>query len=311
LISPFTRPPWAGRHPYTGNPRSQTRSCHTPTPPLPPPEYAAITFLYNRLNIYNLHEHKYRLEEDTIHNIIHNNAFPPPYPYPKDTTPMTDEQLTNNTQKWVCFTYVGKETIFITNLFRKTDLKTVLCTNNIIQSLLMHRQQTPDKYTQSTVYKLTCPDCNKAYVGQTGSSFITRFNEHKNAFRLNYCTSNFATHLTEKSHSFGPIHSTMQVLKHQTKGTHLNTVERFYIYKEYINNNHLNDEHTITPNRICETLLKTPIAITPQTPPTVPFNDGNTVTTTQHLAHPQQAERTKTQQYIVRQPCLMNPYTHK
>jgi len=32
------------------------------------------------------------------------------------------------------------------------------------------------------VYKLTCPDCNKTYVGQTGRSFLAQFNEHKAAF---------------------------------------------------------------------------------------------------------------------------------
>jgi hypothetical protein len=202
---------------------------------------------------------------------MHNNASRTlpryhPTPTPRHTPPTTDEQLSNNTQKWACFTYIRKETTFVTNLFRKTDLKIVLCTNNTIQSLLMHRQQTPNKYTQSRVYKLTCPDCNKAYVGQTARSFIKRFNEHKNTFRLNYRTSNFAIHLIEKSHSFGPIHSTTQILKRHTKGTHLNTVKCFYIYAEYINNNHLNEEHTITPNRIFETLLKTPTTINPPPP---------------------------------------------
>jgi hypothetical protein len=107
------------------------------------------------------------------------------------------------------------------------------------------------------------PRLQQSVCGANWKSFITRFNEHKNAFRLNYRTSNFATHPIQKSHSFGPIHSTMQILKHHTKGTHLNTDERFHIYTDYMNNNHLNDEHNLTPNRIFETLLKTPTAITP------------------------------------------------
>jgi len=37
---------------------------------------------------------------------------------------------------------------------------------------------------------------------------------------------------------------------------HLNTTERFYIYKEDSMNNHLNDDHTITNNKIFETILK-------------------------------------------------------
>jgi len=48
----------------------------------------------------------------------------------------------------------------------------------------------------------------------------------------------------------------MQILQWQNKGSHLNTVERFYVYTEYLNNNHLNDDHTILTNMIFEALLK-------------------------------------------------------
>ena len=48
----------------------------------------------------------------------------------------------------------------------------------------------------------------------------------------------------------------MQVLQYQNKGAHLNTYERFHIYTEYINKNHLNNEHTIFPNKLFDTLLK-------------------------------------------------------
>jgi hypothetical protein len=93
----------------------------------------------------------------------------------------------------------------------------------------MHNKQLTSntgKYTQSGVYKLTCPDCNKAYVGQTGRNFLARFNEHKAAFRTNSQNSNFAKHLVEHTHSFGPIQDTMQILQRQNKQTYLNTIER-------------------------------------------------------------------------------------
>jgi len=67
---------------------------------------------------------------------------------------------------------------------------------------------------------------------------------------------NFAKHLNEQARSFGSIHNVMQIIKWQNKGSHLNTIERFYIYAEYLNNNHLNDDHTIFPNTIFEALLK-------------------------------------------------------
>jgi len=47
----------------------------------------------------------------------------------------------------------------------------------------------------------------------------------------------------------------MQVLQYQSKGTHLNTTERYFIYKEFSKNNHLNDEFNITTNKIFDDLL--------------------------------------------------------
>jgi hypothetical protein len=171
-------------------------------------KYAAIRFLYNRLNTYNLQKEEFKTEASIIQNIMHNNAFPilPHKPLtPKPTTSVLDKQMTitqTPTQKWVIFTYIGKETTFITNLFRKTNLKVTFRINNTVQKLLMNKKQVPDMYTQSGVYKLTCPDCKKVYVGQTGRSFVIRFNEHKYAFRTNGHTSKFAEHLTEQAHSF-------------------------------------------------------------------------------------------------------------
>ena len=53
----------------------------------------------------------------------------------------------------------------------------------------------------------------------------------------------------EHSHPFGPIHETMQILQYQGKGALLNTIERYFIYKEFSNNNHLNDKFNITPTK--------------------------------------------------------------
>jgi len=39
-------------------------------------KYAAIRFLYNRLNSYHLHNEEHRHEENIIQNILHNNSYP-------------------------------------------------------------------------------------------------------------------------------------------------------------------------------------------------------------------------------------------
>jgi hypothetical protein len=219
-------------------------------------KYAAVRFLYNRLNSYNLQQKEYRHELNIIHNILHNNAFPiKPHPPTHNTTKPT--ALRTNKQKWTTFTYVGEETSYITNVFRKTELKIAFHTTNTIGNLLSHKNPTPNKFSLSGVYKLTCPDCNKAYVGETGRRFTTRFKEHEKAFWNNSHTSSFAKHLNEEAHFLGPTKSIMQVLHYHKKGTHLNTLERFHIHIEVAENNHLNKNHTIFPNAISDTLTKT------------------------------------------------------
>ena len=220
-------------------------------------KFAAPRFLYNRLNSYNLHRQQFDNELNVIHNILHNNSFPIMSHKHRHNHNTTHEQRTQPKRKWATFTYIGKETLHITNAFRHTDLKIAFRTNNTLDHLLRHKTPPPDKFTSSGVYKLTCPDCDKAYVGQTGRSFSKRYDEHRRAFHNNNShNSNFARHLLENSHSFGPISNIMQVLHHQDKGAHLNTMENFYIHVEHATGKHLNDDHTIFPNRIFDTLIK-------------------------------------------------------
>jgi hypothetical protein len=177
---------------------------------------------------------------------------------------MARQQQTQNLKhKWATFTYTGKETLYITNVFAHMDLKIAFWTSNTIENLFRQRSPILDKFSSSGVYKLTCPDCHKAYVGQTGRQFYTRYNEQRSAFYHNSRSSNFAQHLHDMAHSFGPIHNIMQVLHHQKKGAHLNTIKRFHIHIQHAARNHLNDEHTIFPNRIFDTLINLHGSLTP------------------------------------------------
>ena len=223
----------------------------------PQHKFAAVRYLYNRLHTYQLQQEDYDQEENTIHNILHNNSFPiKPHAHPKKRTlTQTQDNATPQKQKWATFTYIGKETTRITNLFKHTNIKIAFRTNNTVQKLLTHSCYTKDKYSASGIYKLTCPECNKAYVGQTGRSFSQRYQEHHRAFRLDHQSSGFTLHLAEHQHPFGPINEIMQILHFQHKSTHMNTLERYYIHKETANNNQLNDKHTVFPNTIFDTLL--------------------------------------------------------
>jgi hypothetical protein len=56
-------------------------------------------------------------------------------------------------------------------------------------------------------------------------------------------------------HTFGSIENTMQILNYQKKGPHLNTIERFYIYKEASYDESQLDKQMIFPNKICDAIL--------------------------------------------------------
>ena len=54
------------------------------------------------------------------------------------------------------------------------------------------------------VYKLTCPNCHKAYVGQAARQFYTHYKEHESAFDHNGRTTKFTQHLQDKHTPFVP-----------------------------------------------------------------------------------------------------------
>jgi hypothetical protein len=116
---------------------------------------------------------EYSAELDTIDSIMLNNGFPIPAlspPTPTQYSPTPRQKTNITTKKWTPFMYFGRETTFITNIFKKTDFTITMRTNSALQRLLMPKPITPDKFLRSGVYKLTCPDCNKAYIGQTGKA---------------------------------------------------------------------------------------------------------------------------------------------
>jgi transposase-like protein len=218
-------------------------------------KHAAVRFLYNRLHTYDLEEDAKSKELNTIHNILHNNMFPlQTYNFASRNMNInhTLTQPQTHTHKWAIFTYVRKETRFITQIFKNTNLKIAYKVNNTTETLSKAKPTHFDKYSACGIYKFTCPDCGKAYVGQTGRSFSVHYKKHRHSFRTNNTNSNFAQHLLDNAHNFAPIDSIMHILEFQKKSKHMNTLERYYIHKEAYLNSHLNDQHTIIQNKIFE-----------------------------------------------------------
>jgi hypothetical protein len=97
----------------------------------------------------------------------------------------------------------------------------------------------------------------KAYVGQTGRPFSVRFREHFRDYKHVNNKSKFAEHLLDHHHSFGPMNTTMKILLLTSKGTVMNTLEKYHIYNETHRDNQINDRHTVKPNAIFNTLIHT------------------------------------------------------
>jgi len=125
-------------------------------------KYAATRFLYNRLHTYHLKDDECKEEEDTIQDILSNNGFPvhthKPPTLRRPTTTLSKETNTT-THNWASFTYIGKEAAFITNLFKKTDLKISWRTTNTIQKLLMPQHRPPIRSIQVNMPRMQQSVC--------------------------------------------------------------------------------------------------------------------------------------------------------
>jgi hypothetical protein len=156
--------------------------------------------------------------------------------------------------KWATFTYIRKETRFITKRFKNTDVKVTFTTDNTIERRLATKQGTDqNKYNKSGIYQLTCPDCKMRYTGRTGRPFFkTRFQEHLRDFKYGNNRSKFAQYLLENKHAIGPMEDIMDIIPVTNKGKMMDTFERYYIYKETKSNN---DKLTVKPNAIFEAVI--------------------------------------------------------
>jgi hypothetical protein len=98
-------------------------SCHSPEH-----KHAAIRYMLNRMNTYHLDEDNKRTEFNTIKQITTNNGYKTSVigQLNKHKTKQTTNDYSKNL--WAKFTYVGKQTKFITKLFKDTPIKTAFTT---------------------------------------------------------------------------------------------------------------------------------------------------------------------------------------
>jgi hypothetical protein len=183
---------------------------------------SAINYLTNRLISYYLNEIDKNHEYETIKHILHNK-YDPKLLDKFISTRNTNLQTQHDTHttppkqktKWSTFTYTDPQTKFITKIFKNTNIRIAYKTNNTIKKLLTHHTQncsTPitNKFNKSGIYQLICPDCNMKYIGQTGRSFLTRYQEHFRDYKYNNGSSKYTPTLTTTRTSRFLVRSNIQ-----------------------------------------------------------------------------------------------------
>jgi len=94
------------------------------------------------------------------------------------------------------------------------------------------------------------------YTGQTGRSFRARFQEHLRDFRYGNEKSNFAQHLLENGHNIGTIEHIMSTINVTNKGRLMDTLQKFYTFRETKLDNQINDKLAVRPNIIFGTIVQ-------------------------------------------------------
>jgi 3-dehydroquinate dehydratase len=109
---------------------------------------AAIRYLYNRMNSYQLSSDNMQKENNTIIQIVTSNKYDA-----SNLNTMNNRKVKTKCEgerKWVKFTYVGKETRIITRYFKNTKVIVSFTTNNTIGKIVASQhQRTANKYDKT------------------------------------------------------------------------------------------------------------------------------------------------------------------
>jgi hypothetical protein len=143
----------------------------------------------------------------------------------------------------------------LTNIFKDTQLNIDFHTQNTIENILRYKTKT-EKYDNSGAYQRKCLDCPLRYIGQTGRTFKIRYKEHIQAIRNNNSNSGYLNNILNTAHTYGTTTDTIDVIRYGRKGRHLNTLEKYHIYRISKTNVHLNDTYNETHNTIFQVIYE-------------------------------------------------------
>ena len=112
--------------------------------------------------------------------------------------------------------------------------------------LLRHQYnlKNDEHFKNTVIYHLNCQDCDMKYIGQTGRSFRMSFREHLCDYKYRTGNSKFVQHFHDYNNSFGPTDTVMDLLHVIKKGTMMDTLVRYHIYRFTSLGTQINDRNT-------------------------------------------------------------------
>jgi len=177
----------------------------------------------------------------------------PPSPSPTQPT-----QPTKN-EKWATFTFSSPQIRKVTNLLKKTGIKTAFRSNNTLAHLIKTTTKTKTlPHNRSGIYQLKCHTCNHLYVGQTSCNLKIRHNEHIRYIKRNNPQSAYAQHILNNRHEYGTIDNLMTLLKPSHNQHLLTTYEQFYIHSFHKHGNLISKQSPGSPNSLFELAIHQP-----------------------------------------------------
>jgi len=139
---------------------------------------AAYRYHITRMHSLPLDRDKKRKEWKTIQTIAKNNNIPQQLlqKLNQQILQKTDQNSEKKDNKiWTTFTYHSPKIRTITDMFKNTHIGIAFRTTTTLHQRIRPKKQTPiTDHERSSVYKITCNTCCKAYVGQTSRNLKSK-----------------------------------------------------------------------------------------------------------------------------------------
>ena len=197
-----------------------------------PPEHkeAAFRFLFNRATSVPMSTAAYNHEIRTIFAIGNSNGYNDNFikkihnkiKLKKNITAIYPHIKTKT--KFISIPYNPTYNRQLKPILKKHDLQLAYKSSNNLCNYLSNNKQKVTYLEKSGVYKLTCGNCDKIYIGQCGRSLMERYKEHANTNR-----SSMSAHLIENNHKISLTN--MSLLHNVNKSRKLNLLEEMEIMR--------------------------------------------------------------------------------